>query len=96
MSRVNWIFRATAFAILVILLYPPADFVSPATEGDQVMALKHAGSPETRINRGFLFISEVGGMTQIRYTQWFTEFAVVLLAGAMLSKAWPSGQQQKK
>lgn len=69
-------------ALIAIALFPPADYVTPATGPHSVGDVTLAGNPELRTARGFTFISEIGGQVQIRYAQWLTEF---LIAGAVIA-----------
>lgn len=69
-------------AILVVTMFlfgsafwaPPADWVVPARSEYQ---------PQQRIAKGFVYLPEIGGMMQIRFGQWFTEMAAVLVLGGL-------------
>jgi hypothetical protein len=76
----------TALLVLAAaVLFPPADFVRPATEGRRIGDLTFAGLPEIRRNEGFTFISKIGGPIQIRFTQWFVQIgAVVAISGVVI------------
>jgi len=70
-------------ALAAIASFPPTDFVAPATDGRRIGDMTFPGTPERRINRGFEFISEVGGPVQIRYPQWFTQIGMGLVVGGI-------------
>lgn len=75
---------------LVAALFPPADRVSPATQGMQMgEGVRTPDTPERRYGQGFSFISEIGGDTQIRFAQWMTEFAVIAVCALLWKSAAP-------
>jgi hypothetical protein len=82
LSRMKFTGVVVGIVLVLIVCFPPVDYVTPATRGYQVGDTTTAGQPERRINRGFVFIGNVGGPVQIRYGQWFVQLGMTVIVGA--------------
>jgi len=90
------VYLLTAAALVLILLYPPAELYSPAERDTRIGDYIQPGSPETRTSTGFMFIGDVKYSFRIRYAQWAIQIGGALAVGMVLAKAAESSGTTKK